>query len=79
MTELKALLSTRDAYLLEEIAQALAQEREIEQKDMEIRVAMAEREREWSQFQSELALHQGYSMLLAGELWAAHIPVPVAP
>ena len=36
-------------------------------------------DRERSQFQSELALHQGYSMLLAGELRTAHIPFPATP
>ena len=36
-------------------------------------------DREWSQFQTKLALHQGYSMLLAGELRAAHLPVPATP
>ena len=40
---------------------------------------MVERKREQSQFQSELALHQGYSMILVGELQGARIPVLVAP
>lgn len=33
-------------------------------------------DKEWSPFQTELALHQGYSMLLMGELRATHLPVP---
>ena len=36
-------------------------------------------DREWSQFQIELALHQGYSMLLARELRVAYLPIETAP
>ena len=32
-------------------------------------------DREQSQFHTELALHQGYSMLLMGELRVAHLPI----
>lgn len=35
--------------------------------------------REQSQFQIELALHQGYSMLLVGYLQATCLPIPAAP
>ena len=55
----------------------LAREREIWQRDKEIRAATMDRKR--SQFQSELALHQGYSMLLEGELRTACLPDPIAP
>lgn len=50
MTEFKALFATREAHMHEEIARALAQEREIWQKDREIQVAAIDRER--SQFQT---------------------------
>ena len=35
-------------------------------------------DKERSQFQTELALHQGYSMLLAGELRVARLPISAA-
>ena len=66
--------------MLEEIARALAWETEICQRDREMRATVIDRER--SQFQTKLALHQriqGYSMLLVGELRAARLPVSVAP
>ena len=80
MTELKALSTAREAHMQEEIAQVLAWETEIYQRDREMRAAVIDRE--WSQFQTKLALHQGiqgYSMLLMGELRAARLPVSVAP
>ena len=76
----KALSTAREAHMKEEIAQALAWETEICQRDREMRAAVIDRER--SQFQTKLALHQGiqgYSMLLVGELRAARLPVSVAP
>lgn len=36
---------------------------------------VAAMDRERSQFQTELALHQGYSMLVVGELRAARLPI----
>ena len=36
-------------------------------------------DREQNQFQIELALHQGYSILLMGELRVARLPVSTAP
>ena len=36
-------------------------------------------DKEQSQFQTELALHQGYSMLLVGELRVTHLPLSAAP
>ena len=36
-------------------------------------------EREWSQFQTKLALYQGYSMVLVEKLQAARLLVPTTP
>ena len=57
MTELKALSTAREAHMQEEIARALAWETEICQRDREMRAVVIDRER--SQFQTKLALHQG--------------------
>ena len=70
MTELEATLAFREAHMQEETAQALAQERELWQKDREVQATLAERER--SQFQSELATLHGYTILLVGELQTLH-------
>ena len=48
MTELEVLSTVREAHMQEEIARALAQEREIWQRDREMRAAMMDREQ--SQF-----------------------------
>ena len=77
MTELEVLSTAREAHMQERTAWALAREREIWQKDWEMRAATMDRKH--SQFQIELALHQGYSMLLARELRMAHLPIPTAP
>ena len=80
MIKLKALSTAREAHMQEEIAWALAWETKICQRDREMRAAVIDRER--SQFQTKLALHQGiqgYSMLLVGELRMAHLPIPTAP
>ena len=77
MIEFEALFTARKVHMQEKIARALAREREVWQRDREMRVAAMDRDR--SQFQTELALHQGYSMLLAGELRAACFTVPTTP
>ena len=48
VTELEVLSTVREAHMQEEIARALAQEREIWQRDREMRAAMMDREQ--SQF-----------------------------
>ena len=70
VTELEATFAFREAHMQEETAQALAQERELWQKDREVQATLAERER--SQFQSELATLHGYTILLMGELQTLH-------
>ena len=61
----------------EETARALTQERELWQRDREAHATIAERER--SQFQNELAMFHGYTMVLVGELRATRILVPPPP
>ena len=65
MTELKTT-AARKAYMQKEIARALAQEKELWQKDREARATTADRER--SQLQGELVMLHGYTMVLIGEL-----------
>ena len=48
VTELEVLSTVREAHMQEEISRALAQEREIWQRDREMRAAMMDREQ--SQF-----------------------------
>ena len=55
MTEFEALFTVKEAHMQEEIGRALARERKVRQRDREMRVATMDRE--WSQFQIELALH----------------------
>ena len=46
VTELKTTYATREVYMQEETARALAQERELWQRDRKARATIAERERE---------------------------------
>ena len=77
MIELKTTYATREVYMQEETAWALAQERELWQRDREARATIAERERERerSQLQNELVILHGYAMILIGELRVARIPI----
>ena len=61
----------------EETARALARERELWQPDRKARAAVAKKER--YQFQADLAMLHGYTMVLIGELWAALIQVLTLP
>jgi len=63
VTELEATLATREAHIQEETVWALAQEKEVWQRDREVQATMAEKE--WSLFQSELATLHGYIPILA--------------
>lgn len=73
---LGGIICAQVVHMQEETAWALAWERVIWQRDREIRATVMDRE--WSHFQTELALHQANSMLLARGLRVARLPVPTA-
>ena len=77
MTEFETTTTARKVHIQEETTQALARERDLWQRDKEDRATMAEREH--SQLQSELAMLHGYTMILMGELRAAHYSTSVGP
>ena len=77
VTKLETSAATREVHIQEKIARALAQERELWQRDREAYAIIVERER--SQLQSELAMLHVYTIVLIGELRVTRIHVSPPP
>ena len=78
VTELETIATVREVHMQEETARALAQERELWQRDRKP-VLLPQREREQSQLQGELAMLHGYARVLIKELRALQAYFPPSP
>ena len=77
MQDLESVAFTREGYMQEEIVRALAQERELWQREREsLAIAM---EREKSQHIAEASLLQGYIGILINKMKGQGMSVPLAP